>query len=698
MASTPLRPRALEVALCTFAILALELGLIRWVGGQIRIVAYFANLILLAAFLGMGLGIALGRRRATLVRFALPALAVLSAVLAFAEPLRLVHVRFPDPSIVLWGGEAATSTLWSFLGVTGLVVAIFWAVAVVVALVASPLGPLFERLEPLRAYTADIAGSLAGIVAVTLISAAGASPWEWMALGVLPVLWFARAPLSLASAAAILALAWYSQGDAFFSPYNRIDLQPSGPALDAGDPLRRMWEMNVNRDYHQHIGDYSDRRVAAEAADPRSAVPYFAAVYELPFRLRPAGRSALVVGAGTGNDVAAALRARYSSVTAVEIDGTIVELGRHLHPENPYGDRRVRVVTDDARAFFQRSDERFDVVAYGLVDSHAMFSAMSSLRLDNFVYTVEGIRAGWGHVAEDGVLAISFSTYAGEWIEQRLLRTVAEATGRTPVLVRHGMDHGAAFLVGRNLDVAQVPALLRSRVVTEPALDLDARVPTDDWPFLYLRPGTVPYGYLMVLFLVALSATLAIRRVYRTADAPAEGLDAPMFLMGAGFMLLETRMVTELSLLFGSTWIVNASVFAGVLVMVLLANLLVIRRPPSSLAPWFLPLIASVVVTWALGAGVLNALSITWRGILGGALFAVPVLFAGVIVATLLKRAASPATSLGSNLLGAVLGGLLEYSSMVYGLKAAALLAVLCYAGAYVALTRRRAVAALATG
>lgn len=697
MASTPLRPRALEVALCTFAILALELGLIRWVGGQIRIVAYFANLILLAAFLGMGLGIALGRKRADLVRFALPALAALSAVLALAEPLRLVHVRFPDPSIVLWGGEAATTTLWSFLGVTGLVVAIFWAVAVVVALVASPLGPLFEQLEPLRAYTADIAGSLAGIVAVTLISAAGASPWEWMALGVLPVLWFARAPLSLASAAAILALAWYSQGDAFFSPYNRIDLQPSGPALNTGDPLRRLWEMNVNRDYHQHIGDYSDRRVAAEAADPRSAVPYFAAVYELPFRLRPAGRSALVVGAGTGNDVAAALRAGYASVTAVEIDGTIIELGRHLHPEDPYGDRRVRVVTDDARAFFQRSGDRFDVVAYGLVDSHAMFSAMSSLRLDNFVYTVEGIRAGWRHVADHGVLAISFSTYAGEWIEQRLLRTVAEATGRTPVLVRHGMDHGAAFLVGRSLDVALVPAPLRPRVVAAPVLDTDARVPTDDWPFLYLRPDTVPYGYLMVLFLVALTAILAIRRVYR-ANAAAAGLDAPMFLMGAGFMLLETRMVTELSLLFGSTWIVNASVFAGVLVMVLLANVFVIRRPPSSLGPWFLPLIASVVVTWALGAGVLNALSLTWRGVLGGALFAVPVLFAGVIVATLLKRAASPAASLGSNLLGAVLGGLLEYSSMMYGLKAAALLAVLCYAGAYLALTRRRPVAAFATG
>src|SRR4051812_5809005 len=127
--------RSLDIALCTFAILALELGLIRWIGGQIRIVAYFSNLILIAAFLGMGLGVALGRRRPALVHLALPAIAVLAAILAAAEPLHLVDVRFPDPTISLWGGEIAPTTLWQFFGVTGLIAAIFWAVASVFALV-----------------------------------------------------------------------------------------------------------------------------------------------------------------------------------------------------------------------------------------------------------------------------------------------------------------------------------------------------------------------------------------------------------------------------------------------------------------------------------------------------------------------------------------------------------------------------------
>jgi hypothetical protein len=686
---------ALDVALCTFAILALELGLIRWVSGQIRIIAYFANLILLAAFLGMGLGIALGRRRPGLVHLALPALALLAVVLAFAKPLGIMAVRFPDQAVFLWGADAKPANIFQFFGVTVMIAVIFWAVAGIFALAASPLGKLFDSIAPLRAYSADVAGSLAGIVAVTLISAAGATPWQWIALGALPLLWLSRTWLSLAGTVVALALAWHSGRGAFFSPYNRIDLTATGPAARADDPLRRDWELAVNRDYHQRVLDLSNARAAMDATVPGSRTAYRQAVYELPFRLRPTGTRGLVVGAGTGNDVAAGLRAGYAHVTAVDIDPTIIALGKSLHPEDPYASPRVRIVQDDARS----PDDRFDVVAYGLVDSHAMFSAMSSLRLDNYVYTVEGIRAGWEHVAEDGVLAVSFSTFAGPWIEQRLLRTIREATGLTPSIVRHQMNFGASFLVSRSLQPALVPALLARSFELQPAIDESARMPTDDWPFLYMKPATVPFGYLTVLLFIAVSATVAIRRVYRrestgSADARA---NATMFLMGAGFMLLETRMVTELSLLFGSTWIVNACVFAGVLVMVLLANLWVSRRPPASIVVWFAPLLASIVAVWALGAGTLNVFDITTRGLLGGTLFALPVAFAGIIVATLLARSPSPGTALGYNLLGSVLGGILEYSSMFLGLRFVALLALLCYGSALVcaALMRRRAQAGI---
>jgi hypothetical protein len=409
------------------------------------------------------------------------------------------------------------------------------------------------------------------------------------------------------------------------------------------------------------------------------------AIYELPYRLRRNGQTALIVGAGTGNDAAAGLRAGYASITAVEIDPTILMLGRLLHPENPYGDPRVRTINDDARAYFERDrDATFDVVTYGLLDSHAMFSAMSSLRLDNYVYTLEGIRAGWRHVGDGGVLSVAFSTFAGPWIEYRLLRTIREATGHTPMLVRHQLDFGASFIVGRSIDSSLVPTILKRHVTMHPAIDESVRIPTDDWPFLYIRPGSVPYGYLTVLLIIALTATVAVRRTYRSsATTTGERFDWTMFLMGAGFMLLETRMVTELSLLFGSTWIVNSCVFGGVLLMILLANLWVSRRPTVSPLRWFVPLLATIVVTWAVGAGRLNQLDITARGLVGGVVFALPIGCAGVIVATLLARSRTPASALGANLLGAVLGGILEYSSMFFGLTFVTILALACYVAAY---------------
>lgn len=684
----PWKGRALDVALCTFGILVLELALIRWTGGQMRIVAYFANLILIAAFLGMGLGVVLGRRRPELVHLALPALALLSAIMAFSGPLGLMHMQFPDPTIYLWQGDTAARSLGQFVGVALVIVAIFWAVTGVVALVSTPLGRLFDELPPLTAYTADIAGSLAGIVAFTIVSSLEGPAWQWLALGVLPTLRFSRRAVTLVSAMAIIGFAWYSGRNAIFSPYNRIDVKPVSAPYDTRDGLRRDWELSVNRDYHQMILNLSGPRALTDSARGDHRANNTKTVYELPYALRAGGQTALVVGAGTGNDVAAALRKGYRSVTAVEIDPAILELGRWLHPENPYADPRVHPVNDDARAFFERHpDERFDVVAYGLLDSHAMFSAMSSLRLDNYIYTVEGIRAGWSHVGDGGVLAISFSTLGGEWLQQRLVRTIHDATGVFPIVVDNGklLDFGTTFIVGRSaLDAREVNARVNGSAST-PAPDAAVRMPTDDWPFLYIKPGSFPFGYLTVLALIGISGVMAIRRAYgASAGATAgTGFDWPMFLMGAGFMLLETRMVTALSLLFGSTWIVNAFVFGGVLVMVLLANLWVSRHPPASLQRWFAPLIVSLLLTTVVvRAGALSGLDATWRGVAGALLFAIPVAFAGIIVATLLARSPAPSLALGSNLIGAVLGGILEYSSMFLGLTFVGVLSLACYAGA----------------
>ncbi len=487
-----------ELALCTFGILVLELAIIRWMSSQIRIVAYFSNVVLLASFLGMGLGIALGRRRPSLVHYCLPTLAVLSLVLAFSKSMGLMNLSFPDPSLSLWGADSPT-TLWGFAGATMLVSLIFWAVAAVFVFASVPIGRLFHQMQTLSAYSADLLGSLLGVATMTAAAAFCMPPVVWLALGTLPFLWFSRRVLSWVTALLIVVLAAVSQEHAIFSPYNRIDLAPM-EYLEGGiqkNQARQEWNLSVNRDFHQFLHDFSRQTVNAEPA--MSSRRSCQQIYELPFRISRSKDAALVVGAGTGNDVMAALRQEFGSVLSVEIDPAILRVGQQFHPERPYSDLRAIPVVNDARAFFEQNPgARFDVICYGLLDSHAMFSAMSSLRLDNYVYTVEGIRAGWRLVKEDGILSVSFSVYAGRWMAERMLGILREATGLSPIVVPHGINYGITYLVGRQLNPEAVAAIT-PKLIVDPTPNPAIRIPTDDWPFLYLKPGSIPYAYLSVL-------------------------------------------------------------------------------------------------------------------------------------------------------------------------------------------------------
>ena len=684
--SIELNSTAIKLALTTFAILVLELAMIRWLATQVRIAAYFANLVLLAAFLGMGIGVGLGRTRPQLARWTMPVLALISILLAAATPLGLTHLTFPDPAISLWGAETA-GTWFQFVRSALVVLLCFWGVASVFILLGTLVGFYFDQLPPLQAYGADLAGSLAGVLAMAGIAALWAPPPAWIALGVLPMLWILRDRWSVVGAVVAIAAAAYSVSDARFSPYNRIDLSP-GVTESFGRPASgaQEWTLSANRDYHQRLLDL--RPAHGDELSPRG---YIRGVYELPFSFATATRrSAIVVGAGGGNDVAAALRRGFEEVVSIDIDPAILRTGLELHPEHPYSDPRVHRVADDARAYFgRRSDtRRFDVVCYGLLDSHAMFSSMSSLRLDNFVYTEEGLAAAWAHVADDGVLSVSFSIFAGEWMYYRLLGLVRKATGLDPVVVRHSYDAGATFLVGRTLTLAQVQALMPSAKQGGPGI-AEIRIPSDDWPFLYLRPGTVPWTYLTVFLLVAVSAAFAVRGVFGPGLFARGRFDAQMFLLGAAFLLLETRAVTQLSLLFGSTLIVNSSVFGGVLAMVMGANALAARLRGYRRLAWYALLIASLAGLYAFPFHMLFDLALPARAVAAGLLVSVPVFFAGVIFSSELRERPDPAAALGCNLCGAVAGGLLENLSMAAGLKAVVLLALAIYLGSMQIAARR---------
>jgi Spermine/spermidine synthase domain len=675
-------PVGLRLALSTFGLLVLELATIRWLSGQVRIFAYFNNLVLISAFLGMGLGVALSRRRPGLARATPFAFLGLLGLVTLGTKFGLSDLTFPDPSVHLWGAERGVE-LGVFLGSLAVMLLLVSLVVVAFLCAGAVVGNYFRQLKALEAYSWDLVGSLLGVVAMAIATAYYASPPVWFALGAIPFLVLSPGILPALAVAGTVAVAWVSTGDALHSAYNRIVLtRPAG-----GDIV-----VSVNRDFHQYLHDLSDERLATEPDSTlRLTLEGIRTVYDLPYGTSPSKARALVVGAGTGNDARAALRNGFEEVWAVDIDARIIEIGRQLHPEEPYADPRVHIVVNDARAFFEQYDGApFDVVSFGFLDSHSMFSAMSSLRLENYVYTTEGLASAWKLVAQGGVMSLTFSVGAGEWISGRLAATLLRATGVTPQVVRHNLYGGTTFLLTKGVENTRAAGMEGVFPTGPPTESELAEAPTsDDWPFLYVRPGAMPWGYIVLLSFFLLGAFGAVRATFGR-DVLGGGFDPPLFFLGAGFLLLETRGITQLSLLFGSTWVVNTAVFGGILIVALAANHFVARGKAKEGLFWFVPLFLALGLLWILPVARLNALPMLARGLLGGVAVVLPVGFAGIIVSQRLAKSENPTASLGSNLIGAVLGGCLEYFSMVFGLRALILFAAFFYLAAMIATVRSR--------
>jgi len=672
--------RAFRLGLATFAILALELAIIRWMAQQIRIFAYLSNVLLMASFLGMGFGLAVGRRHPRLIHAALPSLAILSAILAYSQELHLVRISFPDPALWLWGAEilrAGEVYAFNLMKAVGLFVLVVWIFVCAGAAVA----PLFASLKPLRAYNADLIGSLCGVIAMTIASALGTPPPVWLAIACLPLVVLSPRVLSVISAIVVIALGYRSIQNAVFSPYNRLDVG-TWPTLD--HPLA----LAANRDAHQVMLDLRTEHVTSPTVKPNEKRTFLVLryMYDMPFRVSDQKRAALIVGAGTGNDVAAALRIGYARVVSVDIDPRIIDFGKRLHPEHPYSDPRAVPAVNDGRAYFEQNQDQFDVVCFGLVDSHAMFSSMSTLRLDNYIYTVEAMRSAWRHVAPGGALSVSFNVSAGDWISDRIFAVLTQATGQNPRVFWFPESAAKTFVVSKGKSL--LPPYKTLFEVTQTTDLVATRAPTDDWPYLYIRPHTFPTGYAIMLTSVLFIAAFGARIAFGS-EVYGRGFDPILFIMGAAFLLIETRGVTDLSLLFGSTWIVNSAVFAGILVMALVANLAVERLRPRNLTPYYAALFVALTISYFVRPSVLLQLPLVTRGFVGGLLNAVPVGFAGVVFSKLLSRSPDPTSSLGSNLLGAMVGGCLEYASMATGLRFLSAIAIALYLIAFVLSSRK---------
>jgi len=677
--------KSTKLFFASFAALFFELLVIRYLSTEIRVFAYLKNLPLIACFLGIGVGMICGRRDKIERLFPWVALA-LFVLIRFASTLGLTHVGFPDPSYFMFGEARLDAvTKWMITGKhTMLLVSFLLARYLIVTIgilslitamfvtIGGLVGEYLKSFNPLRGYGINLAGSLAGILVFTLLAFLTSPPIVWLILGfLLLVPFFWRKPVVIAVLVCIVLMHLVPEKNVFWSPYYRIDFQALTPP--AGSTRTSAYFLSVNHDYHQWALDLSQQFMSKY---PNAKPNHDAfATYELPYSLVATPTSVLVVGAGTGNDVAAALRHGAGHVDAVEIDPVILQLGRKYHPEHPYDSSRVSIHIDDARAFLTRSTNKYDLIVFSSLDSHTLFSSFSSLRLDNYVYTLESFQSARRLLKPDGTMVVIFFA-ARAFVDQRLFAMLDAAFGQPPVALK---GSGNMFIEGAMRDRARMlpfPDISASLQQTKPI------IATDSWPFLYLDHRTIPFSLLMLLIVMVLGT----RRLLKSSLGAGWTRNTEyrqMFFLGAAFMLLETKGITQLSLLFGSTWIVNSVVIGTFLTMGFLANLWVIVRPVSLRFTYVL-LFISLLLALVISPSHFFASSAAMKVIAASLLVGVPVFFSGIIFSTSFRVSSHPEKALAVNLFGAIAGGILENAVMLGGINTLGVLAILLYGGAMI--------------
>jgi hypothetical protein len=383
----------------------------------------------------------------------------------------------------------------------------------------------------------------------------------------------------------------------------------------------------------------------------------------------------LIVGAGTGVDVAVALREGVQHVDAVEIDPRIHAIGLQQNPDHPFQDPRVTSYVDDGRAFLEQTTRRYDLILFALPDSLTLVAGQSSLRLESYLFTTEAMQSARAHLTAGGAFG-EYNYYREDWLVDRLAGTLRQVYGRPPCLDSTGHFARLALLMASaSPDGLLCPATWKPVSATVPA------PATDDYPFLYLQDRTIPGFYLVTLALILLAALLLVRVTAGALQPMGRYLD--LFFMGAAFLLLETKNVVQFALLFGTTWFVNSLVFLGILLAVYLA-IEVTRR--IELGPsWrlYTVLLLALAVAWVVQPDLLLRLSVVPRFMVATVVAFVPVFLANLVFAKRFRDVAASNLAFGANLLGAMVGGTLEYLSLITGYRALLLLVGVLYAIAF---------------
>jgi predicted membrane-bound spermidine synthase len=656
---------AVRLFLTSASLLFVELFLLRWIPANVTYVGFFKNFLLLASFLGIGLGILLGRggRRLTLAPFPILFFAVVKLV-----SVTQLNVGLSSPNDIFVGPQSLAGA--ADANVLILAVLVTLAAAVMAAL-AVPLGPLLRSMPPLRGYSIDIMGSLAGIAIFMVLSRLGTSPALWVCVvalfaGLLGVGSGVGRWSALSAATLVAAIVVAGATPDIWSPYQRLTV------IRTGDDVA----INANGIPHQQF-----------SVDPAASPGFF---YEQIGKWFP-GRSfenVLVIGSGNGNDVAVGLRRGDARVDAVEIDPAILDIGRRLYPSQPYQDPRVTTTVDDGRAYLRNSDRRYDLIIFAQPDSLTLFSTANAIRLESFLFTREAFASVRDHLTANGVFVL-YNFYWQPWLVDRLGGMLQTTFGVPAAVAYYDEMTGHAAVLATGPGLAATGGLPPGGTAQRLAAGTDPASPTDDWPFLYLRQPGISSYYLLALAVVLLLGVLSVAGAARVAGLALRKFSPHFFVLGTAFMLLETRSLVAFGLLFGNTWIVNSLVFFAILTSVLAAIGVSSRlRPPRGLL--YAALALFLAIAWVLPPDALLLEPPALRYLLASVVAFAPVFLANLCFAYSFRDTRAADMAFASNLLGAVVGGAIEYLALITGYQALLLVIAGLYGAAYVFATRAR--------
>lgn len=703
------------LALVSFLILFLELLMIRYISTEIRIFAYLSNLLLLAIFAGSSVGMMI-KKRIDISQTAM-GLFWVSVLTTMAYIVRLPQLEFKIFSgITELLVPLSEEHIWGQIGtysITGMIIGLILAMGVLglTAWVFVPLGQLMGKYldshkNPLWAYSINILASILGMWAFQGLSLLRISPLLGIVLVQILLIVLADSQfkkwlmliflgLTIVFTAPKTAYQPYEGPVTYWSPYQKLTLSliKKQYPFQAGG-----WFLEVNNVGYMSLLGLSPDKV-------QSAIKMFIGdnglssgdlkylnQYDLPFYFKKNAKSVLIIGAGGGNDVAGAVRNNVPLIDAVEIDPTIVAIGKKFHSDLPYENKSVNIIVDDGRAYMQRTDKKYDLVIMGLADSQTLGSSMTNLRLDNYLYTVESFRQIKNILNPNGVVFVTFEAQR-PWIGARIRRGLAEVYGEDPKVFEVRSDGlfgwgGVVFTVGKERgEMAEILAnnAPLNDFVSKNSRIFDGRVRllTDDWPYLYLDKPRLPLLHL--IFSVAIVSGLWMVSKLSGSGSKILGV---FFWLGAAFMLFEFQNISKASLLFGTTWVTNLLIITAFLSLALVSNFLVAKKYLPIKLAWA-GLFVSLAIQLIIPLTSLNQLSITGRYLIAPLAMSFPILFSGIIFANFFEKSKDKSKAFASNLIGMAAGGACEMFSYLTGVSSMLWLTILFYSLALISARRR---------